>query len=107
MLWFRLFGGMLPVKDFKETEPAQRRSRGRVWWNVGGVGGDSAGAGGQVQAPGADGAGRGEAGKAWGEERRPVAGVVPPAAKLCPLWPQRWLPPAASRRVAFILEVLV
>ena len=46
--WYRLFGGTLPgqIKDFKETEPAQRRSRGRVWWNARGFGGDGAGAGG-------------------------------------------------------------
>ena len=35
------------IKDFQKTEPAQRRFRGRVWWNAIG-----AGAGGNVQAPG-------------------------------------------------------
>ena len=32
--------------------PAQRRFRGRVRWNTCGAGGDGAGAGGKVQAPG-------------------------------------------------------
>ena len=36
------------IKDFKETEPAQRRSRGRVWWNASGAGGDGTGARGKV-----------------------------------------------------------
>ena len=63
--WYCLFGGMLPVKKkgFKETEPAQRRLRGRVWCYAGGAGGDGAVAGGKLQAPGADGAGRGKADK--------------------------------------------
>ena len=38
------------LKVFNETEPAQRRFRGRVWWNAGGAGSDGAGAGGKVQA---------------------------------------------------------
>ena len=39
------------IKDFKETEPAQRRFSG--WWNAGGAAGDGAAAEGKVQAPGA------------------------------------------------------
>ena len=31
MLWFRLFV-VRHIKDSKETKPAQRRPRGRVWW---------------------------------------------------------------------------
>ena len=27
------------VKELRETEPAQRRFRGRAWWNSGGAGG--------------------------------------------------------------------
>ena len=34
MPWCCLFGGV--------TEPAQRRSSGRVWWYAGGAGGDDA-----------------------------------------------------------------
>ena len=67
------------VKDFMETEPAQRRFRGRVWWNAGGAGGDGAACGGKVQAPGTDGAGRGRAdkgrGQGHGKERNQVAGM--------------------------------
>ena len=36
------------TKDFRETETAQRRFRGRVWLNAG-AGGDGAGAGGKVR----------------------------------------------------------
>ena len=84
MPWYRLFGGMLPVNSriSKETEPAQRRFRGRVWWSACGAGGDGAGAGGKVQAPGTDGAGRGKAdkgrGRSRGKARRPVAGLSRP-----------------------------
>ena len=38
---------MTDVRKHVETEPAQRRFRGRVWWNAGGAGGDGAVAGGQ------------------------------------------------------------
>ena len=62
-----------------ETEPAQRRFRGRVWWNAGGAGGEGAACGGEVQAPGTDGAGRGRAdkgrGQGHGKERNQVAGM--------------------------------
>ena len=54
------------------TEPAERRFRGRVWWNASGVGGDGAGAGGKVQARGR---GRGKRKKAGGG-RRPAAGKM-------------------------------
>ena len=40
------------VNDSWETEPAQRRSRGRVWWYAGGAGGDDAADGSKVHVPG-------------------------------------------------------
>ena len=73
------------MKYFWETELAQRRFRGRVWWIAGGAGGDVAAAGGKVQAPGADGAGRGNADKGRGRDRgigkKASGGGVPPPAK--------------------------
>ena len=51
------------IKEFRETEPGQRRFRGRAWWNSGGSGGDRAATGSKVQASVADCAGRGKAGK--------------------------------------------
>ena len=54
------------IKEFRETEPAQRRFRGSVWWSVGGVGGDGAVVGGKVLVLGADGAGSGKADKERG-----------------------------------------
>ena len=64
-----------------ETEPAQRRFRGRVWWNAGGAGGDGAAAG-KVQTPGTDGAGRVKAdkgrGRGRGKGKKAGGSVVPP-----------------------------
>ena len=86
------------ARQIMETEPAQRRFRGRVWWNASGAGGDEAGAGGKVQAPRTDCAGRGEAdeglGRGRGEEggRRVAGGLgvaLPcPSAKRSRLVPQ-------------------
>ena len=46
------------------------RKNENLWWrHADGAGGDSAGAGGKVQAPGADGAGRGKADKGHGRGR--------------------------------------
>ena len=72
--------------ELEVTEPAQRRSRGRVWWYAGGAGGDDAADGCKVLAQGMDGAGRGKAdeGRARGLVRgkKAVGGsVVPPPAK--------------------------
>ena len=79
MSWYRLLRRHVArqINHFKETEPAQRRFRGRVWWNAGGAGGDGAVAGGKVSAPGADGAGRGNADKGRGRGRGEgkIAGV--------------------------------
>ena len=74
------------IKDVKETDLAQRRSRGRVWWNAGGAGGDRTGAGETVQAPEAEGAGCGKADKGRGRGRgkgKKASGgsVVSPRAK--------------------------
>ena len=74
------------IKEFRETEPAQQRFRGRAWWNSGGSGGDGAAAGGKVQARVADFAGRGKADKGrareCGKGRKAVGGgVVPQPAK--------------------------
>ena len=82
---WRRFGASLrrhvarQIKEFGEIDPAQRRFRGRTWWNSGGSGGDGADAGGKVQAPGATVQGvakltRGVAGVV-DKERRPVAGA--------------------------------
>ena len=49
------------IKEYRETEPSQRRFRGRAWWNFGISGGDGS-AWSKVQALVTDGAGRGEAG---------------------------------------------
>ena len=93
------------TKDLTETEPGQRRSRGRVWWDAGGAGDDGTGAGGKVQVPGADGAGRGKAdqdrGRGRGKGKKAGGGSVPPRQNDVSLsWPQRWVPPAALWRVA-------
>ena len=70
------------IKDLTETEPGQRRSRGRVWWNAAGAGDDGSGAGGKVQVPGVDGAGRGKAvqdrGRGRGKGKKFGGGSVPP-----------------------------
>ena len=73
------------MKEFMETESAQRRFRGRAWWNAGGAGGDVAAAGGKVQALGGDGAGRGKAekerGRGRGKGKQAGGGSVVPPAK--------------------------
>ena len=72
MPWCRLFGGTLLVKSrSQETEPAQRRFRGCVWWNAGGASGDGAAAWSRVQGLGADGAGSGRR-----RRRGPAAGKL-------------------------------
>ena len=89
------------IKEFKETKPAQRRFRGHVSYNAGGAGGHSPAPGGKVQAPGTDAAGRVEADKGHGRGRG--RGKKDGGGS----WPQCWVTPAALRRVAWNLEVLV
>ena len=92
------------IKDSNEIGPAQRRLIACRWWNAGGAAGDVVAPGGDVWPSGADGVGRGSADR-WPLSGRGVGkkaggeGVIPPLAKRCPSWPQRWVPPAASRRV--------
>ena len=62
------------IKEFRGTEPS-RRFRGRAWWNAGGPGGDGLAVGDKVQAPGADGAGRGKAVEDVVKEEWQVAGA--------------------------------
>ena len=96
------------MKDFRETEPAQRRFRGRVWLNAGGVGGDSAGAGGakcRRWEQMVDVVKLSKGREAVGKERRPVAGASRRWQNDVS-WRQRQVLPAL-RWVAFILEVLV
>ena len=81
-------------------------------WYAGGAGGDDAADGCNVHAPGVRGTGRGKAdkGHARGRGRGKKArggDVVPPPAKWCLHQPQRWVPPAAMRRVLWTLVVLV
>ena len=68
------------IKEFRETEPTQRRSRGRVWWYAGGAGGDDAADWDKVRAPTVDGTGRVKADKSRARgrkrERRPAAGLT-------------------------------
>ena len=73
------------TKDFKETEPAQRRFCGRVWWHAGGAGGDGAVAGAKSRLRERmvlDVARlRRAAVEVVGKERRPGGEDVPPPAK--------------------------
>ena len=73
------------INEFRETDPAQRRFRGRVWY-AGGAGGDDAADRCEVHTPGVDGIGCGKLvkGCAFGCETGKKAvggGVVPPPAK--------------------------
>ena len=74
------------INEFRETEPAQPRSHGRMWWYAGVAGGDDAADGCKAHARGADGAERGKAdkGRARGlvKGKKAVGGsVVPQQAK--------------------------
>ena len=98
------------INKFTETEPGLRRSRGHVWWYAGGAGGDDAADGYKVHTRGVDGIGRGKAdkGRARGLVKGPSAGAWSRRRQHdVSCWPRRWVPPAALRRVAWILEVLV
>ena len=76
------------IKEFRETEPSQRRFRGHMRWNAGGAGGDGAAAGGKVQAPRADGAGRGNAdkGRGWEQKKGRWRGRGPATSKMTSFW---------------------
>ena len=84
----RLFGGMLLVRSVSSgrPSPAQRRSRGRVWWYAGGAGNNDAADGSKVHAPGVDGTGRGKADKgrsrSRGNWKKAGGGSVAPAAAI-------------------------
>ena len=97
------------IKEFGETEVAQRRFRGRAWWNAGEAA--TLPPSEAVLAPGADGTGRGkpDEGRGRGRGKAKKAGcgsAVPPPVQCHLSWPQRWAP-AALWRVSRFLEVLV
>ena len=92
MLWYRLFGGTLPVKSRRSGKPSSLNDAS-VDARGGGSGGDCASGRGTVAVPEVDGAGRGKAHKGRGRGRGRgmtcCGSVVPPPAKRRPSWLQR------------------
>ena len=96
----------------QNKDPAQRRILGCRWWNAGGADEDVVVPRSGVWPPGADGAGRGSAGRSRLQgrgvgEKAGGQGVIPPPAKLRLRWLQRWVPPTTLRLLSWISGVLV